>query len=70
MLRAGTMLVGHDLVALLMGAVNAVVTTAGAAWILATMLRHEADRLPGWVNALCLLDGLGVGLAVWWATSR
>ena len=70
LLRAGTALVDHDLGTLLLGAVVAVVTTAGTAWIVARMLRQDADQLPGWVNVLCLLAGLGVGLAVWWTTSR
>ena len=70
LLRAGSLLVDHDLAALLLGAVNTVMTTAGAAWIVAKLMRQDADRLPGWVNMLCLLAGLGVGLAVWWATSH
>jgi hypothetical protein len=72
--RAGSALidmdVAHDLVALLLGAIVAVGTTAGSAWTVARMRHRDPDELPGLVNVLCLLVGLGVGLGIWWVTSR
>ena len=69
-LRAAGVLVDHDLLVLLLGAVVAAMTTAGTAWMFARMRHDDADQLPGWMNALCVLVGLGAGLAVWWAMTR
>ena len=70
LLPATRVLIDRDLMALLLGAVAAVATTAGSAWSVARLLHRTPDELPGWGNVLCLLVGLGMGLAVWWATSR
>jgi hypothetical protein len=60
----------NGLMALLLGAIIAVVMTAGTAWALAKLVRRDPDALPGWVNVICLMVGVGVGLGVWWVTSH